>query len=41
MSPQLFMWLDIIGWLLSILANAATVVIAVGVSILAYRSTAR
>ena len=39
MSQEVIMWLDIIGWLLSILANAATVVIAVGVSILAYRST--
>ena len=41
MSPQLFMWLDIIGWLLSILANAATIVIAIGMTVLAYRSLAR
>ena len=41
MSPELFMWLDIIGWLLSILANAATIVIAIGVTVLAYRSLAR
>ena len=41
MSPQPFMWLDIIGWLLSILANAATIVIAIGVVVLAYRSLAR
>ena len=41
MSPQLFMWLDIIGWMLSILANAATIVIAIGVVVLAYRSLAR
>ena len=41
MRPELFMWLDIIGWLLSILANAATIVIAIGVTVLAYRSLAR
>ena len=41
MSPEVFMYLDIIAWVLSILANAATVVIAIGVTVLAYRSLAR
>ena len=41
MSPQLFMWLDLFTWLLSLLADAATVVIALGVTVLAYRSLAR
>ena len=41
MSHELFMWLDIIAWVLSILANAATIVIALGVVVLAYRSAAR
>jgi hypothetical protein len=41
MSPELFMWLDIIAWALSMLANAATIVIAIGVTVLAYRSAAR
>ena len=41
MSPQLFMWLVIIGWLLRMLADAATIVIAIGVTVLAYRSLAR
>ena len=38
MSQEVIMWLDLFAWLLSMLGNAATVVIAVGVSILAYRS---
>ena len=41
MSPQLFMWLDLFGWLLRMLADAATIVIAIGVVVLAYRSLAR
>ena len=41
MSPQLFMWLDLFTWLLSLLADVATVVIALGVTVLAYRSLAR
>ena len=38
MSPELFMWLDIIGWLLRMLADIATIVIALGVAVLAFRS---
>jgi hypothetical protein len=41
MSQEVIMWLDLFAWLLSMLGNAATVVIAIGVSILAYRSLAR
>ena len=41
MSPELFMWLDLFGWLLRMLADAATIVIAIGVTVLAYRSLAR
>jgi len=41
MSPQLFMYLDLFTWLLSLLADVATVVIALGVTVLAYRSLAR
>lgn len=41
MSPQLFMYLDLIAWLLSMLANVATIVIALGVGVMAYRSLAR
>lgn len=32
-----FMILDFVGWLLSMVANAATVVIALGVTLIAYR----
>ena len=41
MSPEVFMYLDLFAWLLSMLADAATVVIALGVAVLAYRSLAR
>ena len=41
MSPEVFMYLDIIAWVLSILANAATIVIAIGMTVLPYRSLAR
>ena len=41
MSPEVFMYLDLFTWLLSMLADAATVVIALGVAVLAYRSLAR
>ena len=41
MSPELFMWLDLFGWLLRMLAAAATIVIAIDVVVLAYRSLAR
>lgn len=32
-----FMILDFVGWLLSMVANAATAVIAIGVTVIAYR----
>jgi len=35
------MYLDLFTWLLSLLADVATVVIALGVTVLAYRSLAR
>ena len=41
MDPQVFMYLDLFAWLLSILADMATVVIALGVAVLAFRSVAR
>ena len=41
MSPEVFMYLDLFTWLLSLLADVATVVIALGVTVLAYRSLAR
>ena len=41
MSPEVFMYLDLFTWLLSMLADVATVVIALGVTVLAYRSLAR
>ena len=41
MSPQLFMYLDLFTWLLSLLADVATVVIALAAVVLAYRSLAR
>ena len=41
MSPEVFMYLDLFAWLLSMIADAATVVIALGVVVLAYRSLAR
>ena len=41
MNPQVFMYFDLFAWLLSILADMATVVIALGVAVLAFRSVAR
>ena len=41
MSQEVIMHLDLFAWLLSMLGNATTVVIAAGVSILAYRSLSR
>ncbi len=40
MSPEVFMYLDLFTWVLSLLADVATVVIALGVTVLAYRSLA-
>jgi hypothetical protein len=41
MSPEIFMYLDLIAWLLRMMADVATVVIALGVGVMAYRSLAR
>ena len=40
MSPEVFMYLDLFAWVLSMIADVATVVIALGVTVLAYRSLA-
>jgi len=40
MSPEVFMYLDLLAWLLSMLGNVATCVIAGGVTVLAYRNLA-
>jgi hypothetical protein len=41
LSPEIFMYLDLIAWLLRMMADAATIVIALGVGVMAYRSLAR
>ena len=36
---ELFGWLDLFAWMFSILADVSMIVIAFGVTVLAYRST--